>query len=80
MPERRRRLWAPRAEYLVPLAIVAVGFDALQAPLGHDRYALAGVVICAAAAYVALALWRRSGFLAFLDHSISSPGPKKDAE
>jgi hypothetical protein len=54
-------------DILVPIVILVVGLAALENPLGHAGYAAAGVLLCAAAAYVALLLGRRSGVLEFFD-------------
>jgi hypothetical protein len=54
-------------DILVPIGIVVVGLAALENPLGHAGYAAAGVLLCAAAAYAALLLGRRSGVVEFFD-------------
>lgn len=61
------RFLAHWLELVVPILIVVVGFAALQDPLGRSDFAAAGVLLRAAAAYVALLLARRSGLLEFFD-------------
>lgn len=61
------RFLAHWLELVVPVLIVVVGFAALRDPLGRSGFAAAGVLLCAAAAYVALLLARRSGLLEFFD-------------
>jgi len=64
---RRRKSRARWWELLVPVLIVVIGLAAPPRPLDHGIYALAGVLICAAAAWFALVLWRRCGFVEFLE-------------
>ncbi len=46
-------------EFVVPALIVVIGLAMPSKPLGHSIYALAGVLICAGAAWFALVLARR---------------------
>jgi hypothetical protein len=54
-------------DILVPIVVVVVGLAAPENPRGHSGYAVAGVLLCAAAAYAALLLGRRSGVVEFFD-------------
>ncbi|HWD22868.1 MAG TPA: hypothetical protein VG591_07050 [Burkholderiales bacterium] len=63
----RSRFQARWWEILVPLFVLVVGVTALPKPLDRAAYALLGVLLCAAAAYLALVLGRRSGVLEFFD-------------
>lgn len=68
MQKRPFRWW----EALVPLLMLALGL-APPAPLGHPQFALAGVLLSAAAAWMALAAWRLSGLPPF--RARRKPGP-----
>lgn len=67
MIDDRRKQGARWWEFLVPVFVLVVSLNALPTPLGNAKYALAGVLLSAAAAWSALALWRRCGLAEFLE-------------